>query len=239
MKRNVFILKEFLAKVKVSEQSLKQWEDLKLLKPAGFTDEKIPFYAEHSIKQVEHIQRLLDLGYGLEEIQQIIKKIGLPKSTAEKIIHSKSDQYLTVGGLAEKVGVSPRTIKHWENVGIIEPNMRSEGGFRLFSDIYIYLCILIKDLQLFGYTLDEIKIVSGYFKTFLNIQARFDTYDRTELSGKLDEMLVAIQKLYDKMTLLKGGIERWEDLLKKKKKEVQSLKNRNEKRNASKKESPS
>ncbi|MCK7489606.1 MAG: MerR family DNA-binding transcriptional regulator [Anaerotruncus sp.] len=35
--------------------------------------------------------------------------------------------FLTVGNLAERSGVSPRTIKHWEDKGIIEPDMRTRG----------------------------------------------------------------------------------------------------------------
>ena len=58
------------------------------------------------------------------------------------------DQYITISSLAEQVGVSPRTIKHWEEKGIIESEMRSAGGFRLYSQIYVYMCKLVKDLQI-------------------------------------------------------------------------------------------
>ena len=80
-----------------------------------------------------------------------------------------------MGALAEKVGVSPRTIKHWEDMGIIEPNMRSEGGFRYYSDAYIYLCNLIKDLQLFNYSLVDIKMISDLFRYYLAIQQQPDS----------------------------------------------------------------
>jgi len=231
MKSHVYVRKEFIVKVGVAEKDLKKWEDLKLIKPVGFTDEDVPFYAEHSIQEVNHIRKLVDLGYDLEEIQKIIKRVGLPKTETEKIVHKQSDQYLTVGGLAEKVGVSARTLKHWEDVGIIVPDMRTEGGFRLYSEAYVYLCKLIRDLQLFGYSLDEIKMVSAYFRDFLNMQDNFDDYKQKEMAMKLDEMLVAIAKLFEKTNQLKEGIARWEDLLKKKKKEIQNLKNRNAKRN--------
>ena len=81
------------------------------------------------------------------------------------------DSFLTVGNLAERSGVSPRTIKHWEDKGIIEPDMRTEGGFRLYSESYVFLCQLIRDLQLFGYTLEEIKAVSDDVRTLLAIEA--------------------------------------------------------------------
>jgi hypothetical protein len=43
-------------------------------------------------------------------------------------------------------------------------------------------------------------------------------------------MLGRLQALREKMNLLKEGIDRWEDLLKKKRKDVQALRVRNRKR---------
>ncbi|TFG58331.1 MAG: MerR family transcriptional regulator, partial [Candidatus Aminicenantes bacterium] len=132
--------------------------------------------------------------------------------------------------LAERSGVSPRTIKHWEDKGIIEPDMRTEGGFRLYPESYVFLCQLIRDLQLFGYTLEEVKSVSDDARTLLAIEADPDSLPRAEVEKKLEAMLAAIQALYDKMKLLEEGIERWKDLLKKKKKDVLALKSKNRRR---------
>ena len=112
-----------------------------------------------------------------------------------------------------------------EDKGIIDPDMRSEGGFRLFSEIYIYLCKLIKDLQLFGYSLEEIKKISDLFRDFLAIEKNPVIFKKDETAAKLSQMLSEIQILFDKMALFKQGIQRWEDLLKKKKKEILSLRN--------------
>ena len=142
----------------------------------------------------------------------------------------ESTSYLTVGDLAERVGLSPRTIKHWEDKGIIEPDMRSEGGFRLYSGVYVYLCELIRDLQLFGYTLEEIKAISDDVRALMAIQDDIDALPKAEVDAKLGAMLRAVQALFDKMDMLKGGIDRWEDLLKKKKKDIHALKAKNQKR---------
>lgn len=226
----VFTRAEFLSKFNLPETSLREWEKLKLLKPVGFTDNQVALYSEDIVDKIGHIQRLTELGYGPEEIQKIIKKVGLPKTVQKKDRAKDSDQYLTVGDLAERVGLSPRTIKHWEDKGIIEPDMRSEGGFRLYSNVYIYLCKLIKDLQLFGYTLEEIKGISDYFRDFLAIKDSLESFPQAEVSRKLEAMLSEIKVFLDKMDLLKEGIERWEDLLKKKRKEILNLKSKNQKR---------
>ncbi len=230
MKKVVFSKDELIVKAKTAEKTLTEWEKIKLLKPDGMTNGKVPFYKEHTFEKVLHIKRLLDMGYELGDISKIIRKVGMPQTEKTSRTQAKSNEFLTVGGLAERVGVSPRAIKHWETKGIIEPDMRSEGGFRLYSEIYIYLCNLIKDLQLFGYSLEEIKTISDLFRDFLEIRTNLSIYSRKENEAKFNEMLQGIQALFSKTRLLKEGMERWDDLLKKKKKEVMSLKNQNKKR---------
>jgi predicted nucleic acid-binding Zn-ribbon protein len=53
---------------------------------------------------------------------------------------------------------------------------------------------------------------------------------KASVSAKLDKMQAELKTLSDKMELLKQGIARWEDLLKKAKKEVQGLREKNDKR---------
>jgi DNA-binding transcriptional MerR regulator len=230
MNKDVFTREDLLAKAGVSEEVLGGWLKAKLVRPAGFAEDKTPLFTADALDRIVHIRKLEDLGYGLEEIQKIIKKFGLPTGRNDRKPFHKKDPYLTVGGLADRSGVSPRTIKHWEDKGVIEPDMRTEGGFRLYSEAYVFLCQLIRDLQLFGYTLEEIKAVSDEVRDFLAIQADLDVFPKAGVDAKLAAMLGQIQGLYDKMKLLEEGIERWEDLLKKKKKDIQGLQNRNRKR---------
>ena len=49
-------------------------------------------------------------------------------------------------------------------------------------------------------------------------------------------MLEAIRALFDKMKLLEEGVERWQDLLKKKKKDILALQAKNRKRGKAAKE---
>jgi DNA-binding transcriptional MerR regulator len=108
--------------------------------------------------------------------------------------------------------------------------MRTEGGFRLYSEAYVFLCQLIRDLQLFGYTLEEIKAISDDVRTLLAIEAGTDAFPEAEVEKRLTALLKAIQALFDKMKLLEEGIERWQDLLKKKRKDILALQARNKKR---------
>jgi len=130
MKEQIYIPEEFLRKAGVDRKQLAEWERLKLFRPTGHTGDKKPFYSEKNVAEVQYLKKLLELGYEKEEIEKIIKKVGYPQSPMGRD-RKKSGKFLTIGNLAEKVGVSARTLKHWEDKGIIEPDMRSEGGFRL------------------------------------------------------------------------------------------------------------
>ena len=228
--------REFMKEAMISEKILSQWETAKIIKPEGYTGDNLPFYSTETLEQIKDIKKFLGIGYTPEEIYLIMNKIGFPKNneTQKKSIEFK--KRLTVGTLARQVGVSARTIKHWEEKGIIESDMRSEGGFRLYSGVFVYLCELIKDLQLFGYSLEEIKITSDFFREFLEIEGKIETYSREETEKKLNIMLHAIQQLTNKMNLLKEGISHWEKLVNKKKREISILKKTNYKREISSKD---
>jgi DNA-binding transcriptional MerR regulator len=230
MNQNVLTIEDLARKAGVPSERLAEWTKAKLLKPDGYSDEKAPLFAAESIDRAARILRLANLGYGTEEILKIIKKVGLPCDGTGRGERSGKGRFLTVGNLAERSGVSPRTIKHWEDKGIIEPDMRTEGGFRLYSESYAVLCQLIRDLQLFGYTLEEIKAVSDDVRALLAIEANLDAFPVQEVERRLAAMLEAVEALFAKMELLEEGIERWQDLLKKKKKDIAALRARNRKR---------
>jgi cell division protein FtsB len=97
--------------------------------------------------------------------------------------------------------------------------------------------LIVRDLQLFGYTLEEIKAVSDDVRALVAIEADPEAFPQAEVEKRLAAMLAAIQALFDKMKLLEQGIERWQDLLKKKRKDILALQGRNRKRAKAVKES--
>lgn len=75
------------------------------------------------------------------------------------------DRYYTVGELAQKSGVTIRTLQFYDKSGLLSPSQYTEGGRRLYgwSDLMKLQQILF--LKSFGFSLEEIKervrIVSG------------------------------------------------------------------------------
>lgn len=230
MAQKIFSFEEILETAKLDQAVFEEWLEDGLIQSMGQTPEQIPFFSVETLEKIEHIKRFQEMGYSSSEIKKILRKVGLPESQKERAASSNRDQFLTVGVLAEQVGVSPRTIKHWEDKGIIEADMRSQGGFRLYRNYYVFFCQLILDLQLFGYSLEEIKRVSQYFRVFDQIRTSPELLPPQETDEQLGEMLEEISNLFEKIEKLKSGIARWEDLLKKHRKQIANLKTKNKKR---------
>ncbi len=213
---------------------LETWTGEGFIEAEGYTEEGEALYSSESLNAAVHLKKMTELGYDKIELKKIIKKIGFPGSSPKDTEKNrKNTKYLTVGTLSEKTGISPRTLKHWEEKGIIAPDLRSRGGFRMYRDYYVFLCSLIRDLQLFGYSLDEIKDISDYFRDFIAIENGTDSYSSNEKNERLLLMEEEISRLFIKTDELKKGIKRWEDLLRKKSKQITLLKNSTVKKNKS------
>lgn len=60
-----------------------------------------------------------------------------------------------IGEMAEQTGLSLRTIRHYDEVGLLKPSGRTEGGFRLYTAENLDRLLLIRRMKPLGYTLDE------------------------------------------------------------------------------------
>jgi DNA-binding transcriptional MerR regulator len=70
----------------------------------------------------------------------------------------RSGAYLQIGEVAERTGVTQRTLRFYEEKGLLKPPSRLEGGFRLYSEDDVKRVEQIKRLQtLLGFTLADIK----------------------------------------------------------------------------------
>ncbi|RAJ69279.1 DNA-binding transcriptional MerR regulator [Streptomyces sp. Amel2xB2] len=66
---------------------------------------------------------------------------------------------LTIGQLADRTGVSVRTIRHWSDVGVLTPDGRSAGGYRLYGAGSVARLELVRTLRELGFGLDEVSRV--------------------------------------------------------------------------------
>jgi DNA-binding transcriptional MerR regulator len=71
---------------------------------------------------------------------------------------SQEQAYLQIGEVAERTGVTQRTLRFYEERGLLKAPSRLDGGFRLYSEDDVRRVDQIKRLQsLLGFTLADIK----------------------------------------------------------------------------------
>ncbi|MHA7238572.1 MerR family transcriptional regulator [Arthrobacter sp. TMS1-12-1] len=62
-----------------------------------------------------------------------------------------------IGELAERTGLSLRTIRHYDDVGILPATARTDGGFRVYSEEDLERLLVIRRMKPLGFTLEEMK----------------------------------------------------------------------------------
>lgn len=62
-----------------------------------------------------------------------------------------------VGELAERTGLSIRTIRHYDEVGLVTPSGRTAGGFRIYTGADEDRVLLVKAMKPLGYSLEQMK----------------------------------------------------------------------------------
>lgn len=69
----------------------------------------------------------------------------------------RRDGRMQIGRVAELCDLSLRTVRYYEEQALIEPDARSEGGFRLYTDEQVQRLLLIKQMKPLGFTIAEMR----------------------------------------------------------------------------------
>ncbi|HTO21516.1 MAG TPA: MerR family transcriptional regulator [Spirochaetia bacterium] len=200
---------EYLHRLRITPEELDAWLEHELVAPlAPDADGRASTrrFAESAVEEGELIRKFSALGYSLPEIQKIKRSVGLPVRDEQGRLVSRSD-LLTIGELAEKSGINVRTIKFWEEKGLISPHRRTEGGFRLYKPGDVVVLSFVKDLQSFNYTLAEIGTILGLAGPDLGVTDN-DLAGRPE--GELEKTAAALEYLVERMREMRDASVRVE-----------------------------
>ena len=97
------------------------------------------------------------------------------------------DRRLTIGELASSVGVTTRTVRYYEEIGILPTPDRSEAGTRTYRPewkFYLEGALILKDL---GFSLQEIRTV-GQIAFGVKLSKREHAAALALLDAKLDDL---------------------------------------------------
>ena len=102
-----------------------------------------------------------------------------------------------IGEVTDRVGLSLRTVRYYEEVGLVDPSARTEGGFRLYSEADVQRLLLIKSMKAFDLKLEEM----GALLEVLDRSAVAATLEAAELDrveSALEEYVGQAARLLEK-----------------------------------------
>lgn len=115
--------------------------------------------------------------------------------------HREPHQY-AIGDVARKVGLTPRTIRYYEDIGLLASVSRVEGGRRVYTDDDLRRLKFIQRLKVLGLTLDEMKELEDLYFTH-----RSNERVLPKLLELLDRHLASIESRLAQLAALKREIE--------------------------------
>jgi DNA-binding transcriptional MerR regulator len=119
---------------------------------------------------------------------------------------AEGDARYQIGEVAERTGVTQRTLRFYEEKGLLPPPERMDGGFRLYSEADVERITAIRSMQsLLGLTLAEIKEMVEAEEVRAQIRATFRP-DR-ELPARQERIEVVIDSLRRQLAIVETKLE--------------------------------
>lgn len=81
---------------------------------------------------------------------------------------SSAVEGMQVGVVAERLGLSVRTLHHWEEKGLVTPSHRSSGGFRLYTEADVERLLLIRRMKPLDFSLEEMRQLLDAFAVLVD-----------------------------------------------------------------------
>ena len=109
----------------------------------------------------------------------------------------ESEELVAIGQASEQTGLSPRTVRYYEEVGLLDGVRRLSGGRRVYSAGDIERLRFIQRLKALGLTLGEIKELSAIYAIGGSTLAMLQKLEE-QLAGRLRDLE---SRIHDLMTL--------------------------------------
>ncbi|MFD8407658.1 MerR family transcriptional regulator [Streptomyces anulatus] len=94
-------------------------------------------------------------------------------------------KHMQIGEVAARTELSLRTIRHYEETGLVAPSARSQGGFRLYTETDVARLMVIRRMKPLGFTLDQMR-------ELLDATDRLDGDDRLDAAER-EELLARVR----------------------------------------------
>jgi DNA-binding transcriptional MerR regulator len=97
-------------------------------------------------------------------------------------------QPVRIGEAAQLTNLSVRTLRHWDEVGLVIPRGRTDGGYRLYTEADVQRLLIVRYMKPLGLSVDEMH-------QLLTMRDRFLGADPERLQPDEQEARSALAKI--------------------------------------------
>jgi MerR family transcriptional regulator, copper efflux regulator len=120
---------------------------------------------------------------------------------------------LKIGEFAKRAGVTPRTVRYYESLGLLDPSEREGGGFRYYTEVELTRLQKINVLKELGLSLEEITtVIPLYFEDPTGVKGKRKVLEilKTHLQDTEDK-IDALQLFRSDLNTKIERIQQWID----------------------------
>ncbi|HEY9622098.1 MAG TPA: MerR family transcriptional regulator [Crinalium sp.] len=123
------------------------------------------------------------------------------------------NEKMRIGELAERAGVTPRTIRYYESLGLLGPSEREGKGFRYYTEVELARLQKINTLKGLGLSLEEITtVIPLYFEDPTGVQGKRKIVEILKIHlQETDEKLEALMQFRSELQANITRIQKWID----------------------------
>ncbi|WP_319643809.1 MerR family transcriptional regulator [Gephyromycinifex aptenodytis] len=108
-----------------------------------------------------------------------------------------------IGEVAKRIGLSVRSIRYYEEAGLITPAGRTSGGFRMYSEVDVQRLLSIMQMKPLDFTLEAMRTVLNDLDTLRDAEAEPSQREaaRERLSAVTKDVDLRWETLQRKLTI--------------------------------------
>jgi len=113
---------------------------------------------------------------------------------------------ITIGALAKRANVNPRTLRYYERIGLLAPSAHTDAGYRLYTERDATRLAFIRRAQALGLSLTEIADIIVLREAGTTPCRHVSAVARAKATA-IDARIVELETLRDELTRLADRAE--------------------------------
>lgn len=100
---------------------------------------------------------------------------------------------MNIGEVAKRTGLPPKTIRYYENIGLIHP-LRSENGYRAFQQNDLHKLAFIGRARALGFSIEDCRTLLTLYSDKMRASAQVKKIAMAHLN-QIDEKIAQLQSM--------------------------------------------